>query len=186
MDDSRIVDLYLSRDEAAIRETSQKYGNALKRIAQNVLNDRETAEECENDTYLKAWESIPPHEPRTWLFAYLARIIRFSAINRARELMRKNKDTMLTELSEEMETCLPAPGGVEEEIEARELSRIISAFLRTVKEESRNIFIRRYWYMDSVRDIAAFYGITEGKVKSTLFRVRNALRAYLETEGYQL
>ena len=90
------------------------------------------------------------------------------------------------ELSEEIEICLPAPGTVEEEIDGKELSRTISAFLRNLDEEKRNIFIRRYWYMDSVKDIALFYRITEGKVKSTLFRVRNDLKDHLKKEGYYL
>ena len=186
MDDDRIIDLFLARDEAAIKECTIKYGQALIKIAYNILGDRETAAECENDTYFKAWKSIPPNEPRHYLFAFLAQIIRFTAINRIRENSRKTRDIAFVELSEEIETCLPAAGTVEEEIDGRELSRIISSFLRNLNEEKRNIFIRRYWYMDSVKDIASFYRVTEGKVKSTLFRVRNDLKDYLEKEGYYL
>lgn len=186
MDDSRIVDLFLARDEAAIKESAMKYGQALRKIANNILSDQETVAECENDTYLKAWESIPPNEPRHYLFAFLARIIRFTAINRIRENSRKTQGVTFVELSEEIEICLPAPGTVEEEIDGKELSRTISAFLRNLDEEKRNIFIRRYWYMDSVKDIALFYRVTEGKVKSTLFRVRNDLKDHLKKEGYYL
>ena len=186
MDDDRIIDLFLARDEAAIKESAIKYGHALRRIANNILGDRETSAECENDTYFKAWESIPPNEPRHYLFAFLARIIRFTAINRLRENSRKTRDIVFVELSEEIETCLPAPGTVEDEVDGKELSRTVSAFLRDLNEEKRNIFIRRYWYMDSVKDIALYCHVTEGKVKSTLFRVRSDLRAYLEKEGYCL
>ena len=186
MNDDGIINLFLARDETAIKECIIKYGQALRKIANNILGDRETAAECENDTYFKAWESIPPNEPRHYLFAFLARIIRFTAINRIRENTRKTVGVTFVELSEEIEHCLPAADSVEEEIDGRELSRTISAFLRNLNEEKRNIFIRRYWYMDPVKDIALYYHVTEGKVKSTLFRVRNDLKEFLEKEGYYL
>lgn len=185
MDDSRIVDLYLQRDERAIRESADKYGKALKKIAMNIIAERESAEECENDTYLKAWQSIPPNEPRSYLFAFLARIIRFTAINRARKKERELQKTVLVELDEEMEACLPSRVSVEEEIDARELSAAVSSFLRGLEEEKRNFFIRRYFFLDPLKDIAAFYGVTESKVRSSLFRVRKDLKEYLEQEGYE-
>lgn len=184
MEDERIVELFLSRDEAAISESAAKYGAKLRRIAESITGDAETAGECENDTYLKAWNRIPPDEPRTYLFPYLARIARFTAVNRLKEALSQKRNADFVELTAELECCIPAPQDVESAVDAAELSRAVSTFLRGIAEEKRNVFIRRYWYAESVRDIAAFFRMSEAKVKSLLFRTRNELKAYLEKEGY--
>ena len=172
MDDARIVDLYLARDEEAIRLTKETYGARLRGLASRILRDPEDAEECENDTYLKAWKQIPPHEPREYLFPFLARITRMSALDRIKEKLREKRNAEIVTLSEELEACIPARNDVESEAEGHELSRLISDFLR------------RYWYMDSVQEIAERFGFSESKVKTTLWRTRNELREYLQTEGY--
>lgn len=186
MDDSAIVDLYLARDEEAIRLTKEKYGTSLRHIAAGILRDASDAEECENDTYLKAWNQIPPHEPRTFFFPFLARIIRCDALDRVKARLREKRNAELVTLSEELEACLAAPKDVESEIDGIELSRVISAFLREQSPERRNIFLRRYWFMDSVQEIARRFGCTEGKVKTLLYRMRNDLRQYLQKEGFSL
>ena len=186
MDDGTIVGLYLSRDEAAITETSAKYGARLRSLAYGIVRDRGTAEECENDTYLAAWNSIPPHEPAAYLFAFLARITRHIALNRCRESKRLKRNAVICELSAELENCIPSPSDAVCMLEDGELKEAINGFLGTLSEEKRNIFLRRYWYMDSIGEIKERFNISESKVKTTLFRCRNGLREYLEKEGYTL
>ena len=157
MEDRQIVELYLARDESALARTAEKYGGALRALAENLLEDPQTAEECENDVYLAAWNSIPPHEPRDYLFPCLARIARHTALDNAAEHL---DDLVLAET--------------------------INRFLGSLSQESRNIFLRRYWYMDSVAAIAERYALTRSKVKVSLCRSRNRLREYLKKEGHDL
>lgn len=150
MDDNKIVGLYLLRDETAIKQTSDKFGNRLRSLAYGIVNDRQTAEECENDTYMEAWSIIPPHEPRSYLYAFLARITRNISLNCCRERSRLKRSAFICELSTEMEECIPAPDDVECRIDDMAFGEAINGFLSTLGEEKRNIFIRRYWYMDSI------------------------------------
>ena len=186
MDDNKIVDLYLSRDEAAVEITAEKYGKRLRNIAYGIVEDVQTAEECENDTYLKAWNSIPPHEPSGYFFAFLARITRNTALDYCKERRSLKRSAVICELSAELEQCLPAPDDIECRLDSAVLSEAINSFLATLNEEKRNIFIRRYWYTDSIDAIARLYGMSQSKVKSILFRTRNQLRQYLDKEGYEL
>ena len=183
MDDDKIVELYLSRDESAIAESANKYGPALRRIAFSLLGDAHAAEECELDAYMQAWSLIPPNEPRTYLFAFLGRIVRHLAIDRLRRASGAKRQAAVCELTREMEECLPG-GDVESEAEAGELSRAISRWLASEGEERRGVFIRRYWYFDSVEEIAKSFGFTRGKVKTMLYRMRKELKEYLLKEGY--
>lgn len=183
MDDAKIVALFLSRDEAAIRMTAEKYGIRLMRLANNLLDDLCLAEECVNDTYFAAWNSIPPHTPTTYLFPFLARITRNFALDRCRERNRNKRNVFLVELTQEIEQCIPAQNDVDSQIDAQVLGAAISAFLWRIPQEPRNIFIRRYWYLDSVSAIAERFSISESKVKTTLFRTRKKLREYLVKEG---
>lgn len=184
MEDSKIIDLYLGRDEAALRHTSEKYGNRLRSLAYGIINDLQTAEECENDTYMEAWNAIPPHEPRDYLYAFLARITRHISLNCCRNRSRLKRSAFIYELSAEMEQCIPAPDDVESRVDDMALAEAINGFLGTLSQEKRDIFIRRYWYLDSIARIAGRFSLSESKVKTTLFRCRNQLRAYLEKEGY--
>lgn len=186
MEDERIVQLFLERDENAVKYSSEKYGTRLRAVSLAITSDFQTSEECENDTYLQAWKLIPPNEPRTYLYAFLARITRHISIDRCRKLKSLKREPFIVELSEEMETCIPASNDVESNIEAKELGEAISRFLRTISKEKRVIFVRRYFFMDSISEISKRCAISESKVKSVLFRIRNDLRQYLIREGYSL
>ena len=179
MDDNRIVELYLLRDETAIKQTTEKYGSRLRSLAYGIVKDQQTAEECENDTYMKAWNTIPPHEPRSYLYAFLARITRHISLNCCRDRSRLKRNAFICELGAEMEQCIPAPDDMA-------LSDAINGFLSKLDEEKRNIFVRRYWYLDSVVAISKRFALSESKVKTTLFRCRTGLREHLEKEGYTL
>lgn len=186
MEDEEIINLFLSREESAIARTQEKYGFRLRLLAREIVADDQAAEECENDTYLAAWNSIPPNTPRTFFYAYLARITRNRAINLCRDRNRLKRRAFLVELSGEMEQCIPAPDDLECRIQEAELKTAINGFLGTLPEERRNLFLRRYWFLDSVEAIAKRYGLSESKVKTTLFRIRNQMRKYLQKEGYSI
>lgn len=186
MEDNIIVELYLLRDQAAVRQTAEKYGSRLRSLAYGIVKDTQTAEECENDTYMQAWNAIPPHEPRSYLYAFLARITRHISLNCCRNRSRLKRSAFICQLSTEMEQCIPAPDDVECRIDDMALSESINGFLAALHQEKRNIFIRRYWYLDSIADISKRFALSESKVKTTLFRCRNQLREHLEREGYTI
>ena len=186
MEDNKIVEQYLLRDETALKMTSEKFGNRLRSLAYGIVSDRQTAEECENDTYMEAWNRIPPHEPRSYLYAFLARITRHISLNRCRESRRLKRSAYICELSAEMEQCIPSPDDTECRIDDIALGEAINGFLCMLDEEKRNIFIRRYWYLDSIADISIRFALSESKVKTTLCRCRNRLREHLEKEGYTI
>ncbi len=184
MEDERIVRMYLDRDEDAIRCSAEKYGSRLRALATGITGDARIAEECENDTYLRAWDLIPPNEPWTYLYPFLARITRHVSIDRCRRQASLKRSAYVVELSEELEACLPSAEGPEDTLSAEELGKAIGNWLQTLSREKRVIFVRRYFYLDSVREISRRYGISESKVKSSLFRARNGLRQYLIREGH--
>ena len=186
MDDTEIIDLFFKRDEAAIRYASEKYGDRLRLLSHSIVKNRQTAEECENDTYMEAWNTIPPHEPRSYLYAFLARIIRHISLNRCRDRRRLKRSAFICELSAEMEECIPAPDDVPCRIDDKVFAGAINEFLGRLNEEKRNIFVRRYWYLDSIRSISERFAFSQSKIKTTLFRCRNELRGYLEKEGYSI
>lgn len=186
MDDEKIVELYLQRNEAAIKETADRYGNRLRSLAFGIVEDLHTAEECENDTYLEAWESIPPNEPRNYLYAFLARITRHISLNCCRDRSRLKRRAYICELSSELEQCIPSPNDATCRIERTELAQAINGFLDKLDADKRNVFLRRYWFLDSIPAISKRYGYSESKIKSMLFRSRNQLREYLLKEGYEL
>lgn len=185
MTDQEIIDLFWHRSEDAIRNTAMKYGAYLTKIAMNILHSFEESEECVNDTYLSAWEQIPPDRPQKFL-SYLGRITRCLAFNRYDYLKAQKRNVGFTVQLTELEEVLSKPDTVESQYESGELASAISAFLRTIDYEKRNIFIRRYWFSDSIADIAERFAISESKVKSILFRVRKQLKVYLESEGYRI
>lgn len=186
MDDERIVELYLLRDEVAIRYTAEKFGKRLRVLSGRIVGDQQTAEECENDTYLEAWNRIPPHEPGDYLYAFLARIIRHISLNCCRDRSRLKRRAYICELSAEMEQCIPAPDDVECRIDDLAFGEALNGFLGSLDEEKRNLFIRRYWYLDSIDELSERFAFSESKVKTTLHRCRRQLRAYLEKEGYHI
>lgn len=185
-EDREIVDLFLKRDELAISYTKNKYGKRLRHLAMEILEDFQLAEECESEVYIKAWESIPPNKPYDYLYAYLVRLNRNIALNICRSMNSQKRSARIEELTVELAEIIPGTDTVESEIEDILLREKLNSFLATLSEDKRNIFIRRYWYMDSVSEIADGYGISKSKVKVILFRVRNKLKKYLESEGYTL
>lgn len=183
MEDHEIINLYYDRAQQAITETSSKYNAYCMHIARAILGDEEDAKECVNDTWLKAWNTIPPQKPKH-LAAYLGRITRNASIDRMRTRTRKQRGGHETELVlEELQDCIAHSTNVEREIEGRELTAAINVFLGTLSAFDRNVFVCRYWYLDPVRDIAKATHASESRIKSILFRLRKKLRVYLEEEG---
>lgn len=187
MEDEKIVDLYLERNEEAIRLTSEKYGSRLRRMAEDILGDREEAGECVNDACLEIWNLIPPHEPRTYLFAFAGRVLRHLALDRCRMKRRKKRSGEICLLSEEMQECIPGKGdGPEDLLEAKDLAEHIDAFLAERPIEQRMVFVKRYWFFEPIGDIALECGMSESRVKAMLLRMRKKLKEYLAEGGYEI
>lgn len=175
MDDSALVSMLNQREEAAISFISQQYGGLCRSLLNNILSDDRDVEECLNTVYLKLWQSIPPAQPEN-LKAYIAKTARNEGLMKLRSDKRRPKEEAL---NTEMTSFLPP---VESEAEAKELAEAVSRFLKSKPAEKRNIFLRRYWYFDSIEKIARDFGMSVSKVTSMLFRLRNELRKYLERE----
>ena len=183
MEDREIIQLFFDRDERAIAESRDKYGKYCDGIAAGILHTREDREECVSDTWLHAWNAMPPQRPSI-LSSFLGRITRNLSFDRCRrQNAEKRGGGSLPLALDELSECVPAPGRVEQALEARELAEAIDRFLRTLPERECSIFLRRYWYVDSVQDIAARYALRENTAKSILFRTREKLRRYLAGEG---
>lgn len=182
MEDEEILDLYWERDEQALAETDKKYGNHLYRLSESIVRNREDAEECVNDTYQKAWENIPPTRP-FYLRAYLAKITRHFSFGKLDYHQAARRNVELVTLSRELEDCIPATADENMYIDSCDIGESISSFLQMQKQVHRQIFVRRYFGTDSVKEIAKSYGISESKVKSILFRMRKALKKHLEQGG---
>ena len=179
MDDQQIIALLLARDEQGLQELEQKYGTKLKHLAMGILPE-EDALECVNDTYLAIWNGIPPKQPE-FLFAYSAKICRNLALNRVEWANAAKRKAVIVELSEELAQCIPDTSVT---MEQQELAQRISTFLKTLPVNKRNLFVRRYWYGESIKELATAFGYRESKVKSILFRLRNQLGKELKKEGY--
>ena len=183
MKDNEILELYRNRDESAITATAESYGNFCYSVAYRILQSPEDAQECVNDTYWKAWQSIPPQRPDR-LAAYLGKITRNLALDRRKGLQAQRRGNGQAELAlEELEGCIPAAGGLEQVVDALVLTGAINQFLRRQPKTERNLFVGRYWHLYSVGELAQAYGMRESKVASLLFRMRKKLKAYLEKEG---
>ena len=182
MEDNQIIELYWQRSENAIAETSNKYSRLLLSISLNILGDYSDAEECENDTYVAVWNAIPPTRPNVFS-AFLSKIIRNISINRYEYNKAKKRNNEYDLILSELEECVASSMLVEDCYAAGEISELINDFLKTQKQETRVIFVRRYWYADSVKDIANRMKISERKVKTVLFRVRGQLQQFLEERG---
>ena len=186
MDDNRIVELYWERNESAIRETDNRYGRYLWKIAYNVLADREDSDECVNDSYYKAWSAMPPHRPVS-LAAFLGRIVRQLAVDRfRRRTAQKRTPSEYTLSLDELAECVSGGEEPHETAELRSLAQAVSAYLRDLSRETRNAFLWRYYFADSVKEIAVRLDSSESQVKSMLHRTRVGLRAHLEKEGFSL
>lgn len=181
INDTEIIELYIARSEDAIRQTQFKYGNLCFRIALNVLKNNEDAEECVNDTYLSVWNRVPPDMPENFK-AYICKIARNLSLSRLRyNTAKKRSPDMLVSLSDVDNTVSAADG-----VSDQELGRLISEFLRSESADVRNVFMRKYWFYDSVEEIAERFSFSKSKVKSMLFHTRNRLKKYLKEEGIEL
>ena len=186
MEDEQIVSLYWQRDEAAIRETEAKYDRYLTKIACNILADYEDSRESVNDTYLAAWNSMPPHRPAV-LSTYLGKLTRRISIDIFRGRHREKRRASEYALSlNELEDCVSAGNTTEDLVNRKLLSDAIGIYLRRLPEEARNAFIGRYYFLDSLKEVAAYCGMTESKAKSLLYRTRLGLKEYLIKEGFDL
>ena len=184
MEDEQIVSLYWARNEGAIRETQTKYDNYLGKIAYNILADYEDSRESVNDTYLAAWNSMPPHRPSV-LSTYLAKITRRLSIDvfRRRNREKRKASEYAVSLSE-LEECVSGGNTTEEAVNVKLLADAIGIYLRLQPEDVRNAFIGRYYFLDPLKEVAAYCGMTESKAKTVLYRTRLGLKAYLEKEGF--
>ena len=181
MNDAEILALYWQRNENAIKETDTVYGRRLHVLSERIVNSHEDAQECVSDTYMKAWETIPPQRPN-YFFAYLARICRNLSLDRLEWWSAAKRSASFVSLTQEMELCIP-DNSFERKLEGEELGRVLSRFLGSLSQENRMIFMRRYWYCDSVQEIAGRFNISQSKVKTQLHRTRNKLKQFLEKEG---
>ena len=184
MDDLRIIELYFERNELAIKETDAKYGKLCHGIAYNVLQNHEDSEECVNDTYIGVWNAIPPTRPNNFM-SFVCKIARNLSLKRLEFINRKKRRAEVLLSLDELAAVLPderyAPGVSDEDV-----GKLIGKFLRTQKEEVRNVFIRKYFFFDSIADIAERFGFSESKVKNMLFHTRNKLKDHLINEGVEI
>ena len=183
MEDRQIIELYWDRREQAIVESDRKYGAYCRSISRRILAVEEDAEECVNDTWLHAWNAMPPQRPGV-LSAFFGKLTRNLSLDRWRRNRAAKRGGSQVELAlHELGDCLPAPGGPEQALDEKETGRVISQFLRTQPELDRTLFVRRYWHMESIFDLAVRFQLRESQVKSRLFRTRRRLKAALEKEG---
>ena len=183
MDDSRIVELFWERDEGALAQAESKYGAYCRSIAKNILHSPEDAQECVNDALFGAWNAIPPHKPAV-LSTFLGKLTRRIALNRWHENTAKKRGGGAVEESlDELAECISDGHNIDDGLTDEELTRILNEFLSVLPKESRCVFVRRYWYLDSIGRIAKAYGCSEGKVKMMLKRTRDKLMVRLRKEG---
>ena len=182
MDDKNIIGLLYARSEQAIGELAKKYGKLVRRVASNILNNADDAEECENDTWLACWNSIPPEYPQV-LTNYVCRIARNLAVSRYRSATAQKRSSRYDVALEELADSLSCKESMEDEIQAQELGEAINRFLAGLREEDRVLFVRRYWFSDSVPDLAKLLDCPENRISVRLFRIRDKLHCYLRKEG---
>ena len=184
-EDAKIIEMFLMRAEDAITALAEKYGAVCKRIAQNILNNYSDTEECVNDTYLAAWNTIPPQHPNP-LKTYICRIVRNIATAKYHSNTALKRNSYYDVALDELEECLADSSMVEDEISARELTVLLDSFLEGLDKDNRVMFMRRYWYGDSVNDIAVKYGISANNVAVKLSRTRDKLKKFLQEKGVQV
>ena len=185
MEDAQIIDLYFQRDEAAITQTAAKYGIFCHKLARNILSIEEDAEECVNDTYLQAWNAIPPLRPDK-LGAWLGRVVRNIAINLWNKNHRKKRYSGMELLLAELEECIPSSQTVEQKVEEKELTEAINVWLDSLSREDRILFLRRYWNGEAVKELARERGMTPERLARRMYGLRQNLKLRLEQEGYSL
>jgi len=181
VEDAKIIALFWARNEDAIAQTDAEYGRRLHQLAHRLLQNHEDAEESVSDTYLRTWNAIPPSKPK-YFYAFLAAICRHLSLNRLDWKQAAKRHAEVVSLTQEMELCIPDTRR-EDVLRGKELGRLLDQFLDSLSKESRLIFLRRYWYVDTIAEIVQRYGMTESKVKMQLSRTRKKLSAFLEQEG---
>lgn len=182
MEDSRIIELLFERSEQAIAALSEKYGPLCQKIAQNILNSREDAEECVNDAYLGVWNTVPPQNPDP-LLSYVCRIVRNLAVKKYRYNTAQKRNGVYDIALDELAECFASPQTVETELESKEITRALDSFLATLDKESRVMFVRRYWYSYSIEELASLFGTGKHTVSVRLDRIRKKLKKYLAEKG---
>ncbi|MCH5209325.1 MAG: sigma-70 family RNA polymerase sigma factor [Oscillospiraceae bacterium] len=178
LDDDKIIDLFFERSEQGIRELDIKYGKVFHKISYNIVNNAQDAEECVNDAYLGAWNAIPPTRPNP-LLTYICKIVRNISLKRYYQKEAAKRSSNCLVAMEEIENCISSPNMVETEYDAKELARIIENFLDTLTAQNRVIFMRRYWFCDSCKDIAGLVGLSEKNISVRLVRIRQKMKDYL-------
>ncbi len=184
MEDTKIIELFFERSEYAIKELSQKYGKLCNSIAYNILYNKEDAEECENDTYLKTWQSIPPQKPLC-LLAYISKIVRNLALDKLRYCNRQKRSAELDSIFSELYECIPSNENVQDSADDTAI-QVVNSFLTRLDPQTRILFIRRYFYMERVESLALRYGLSASNVSTKLNRIRQKLKVYLVKEGIAL
>lgn len=183
MDDKRIIELYWARNESALIQTKAKYSRYCHSIAYNILQNHEESEEVENDTYLDAWNSIPPHRPANFQ-AFLAKIARRIAMDKYRAKNAQKRGGGETPLSlDELQDCIPSQANIDESLGITHLTNLINGFLRSLPKTERAFFVCRYWYCESISSISSQFACTQSKVRTTLYRTRQKLKEHLQKEG---
>lgn len=186
MDDRQIIELYNGRSEAAISETADKYGRYCHYVAYNILYNEQDSEECVNDTWFRAWNTIPPQQPNR-LSTFLGKITRNLALDKYKYYNREKRGGGQAALVlDELNECLPAANNTEQVVDDKLLVEVLNGFLRSLPAEKRQMFVRRYWYLSSISEIAKHFGISESNTKIILLRTRNKLKHVLEKEGIVL
>lgn len=184
MTDEKIIDLFFARDEAALTGCEVKYGKSLRCVGNRITDDEGVTDECVNDTYMRAWETVPPKNPKNYLFTYLCKILRNLCFDRIRLAGRIKRGASVTILSNELTEACPDKISTDAEALRNELSELIAKFISRLKSEQREIFTLRYFYMEELKFIASHLCISEGKVKTILRRTREKLKIFLENYGY--
>ena len=176
-DDKDIIGLYFARDEKALSETENRYGGRLLRFAMRFLSDKRDAEECVNDAYARAWDTIPPNRPND-LFAYLAALCRNTALDIVKRNTAQKRSVQLVELTREMNECIPDQNSISDS-RSEQLTGYVNEYLTTLTKDKRAVFVGRYWYGETIADIAKHTGFSQSKVKTMLHRTREGLKKYI-------
>lgn len=185
LEDNKIIDLFFERSEQAISELSKKYGTVCKKVAENILNNRLDSEECVNDAYLGAWNTIPPEKPNP-LLTYVLKIVRNLALKKYHSNTAKKRNSIYDVSLDELENCFMSNNTIDENIDAKELTELINTFLATLSKDDRVMFVCRYWFSDSVSDIAVRFNLNSHNVSVKLSRIREKLKKYLLKEGVSI
>ena len=185
MEDDKIIELFFERSELAIIELSNKYGSICKKVANNILNNHLDSEECVNDAYLAVWNTIPPQKPNP-LISYVCKITRNLALKKYHENTAQKRNSIYDVALDELEDCIPDNYSIENEIETKEIVKLVNTFLESLDKQSRIMFIRRYWYADSIDDLANVFHKSKHYISVKLSRIRKALKQYLKKEGISL